>query len=153
VVVKRIKVVWFIAWLCVTGFAFVGWGFEAAVVAWLAFVGVSLLAFIAFILNLLLGDASVALRILLIVLFIAGLLIELFGIASSLPMTPWLWIPLILAASALLATTAWAFFRPRADTIRADYPHGVSLVGSARGGPAKFRIVQWQRDPADDASP
>jgi hypothetical protein len=81
-VVRRIKIVWTVTWLCVTGFVLIGWGFQAAAAAALMFVGVSALAFVAFILNLLLGEEHVAFRILLIVLFLVGLVVEVYGIAS-----------------------------------------------------------------------
>ena len=82
IVVRRVKILWTVTWLCVTGFVFIGWGFQVAAAAALLFVGVSVLAFVAFILNLLLGDAHVAFRILLIALFLIGLLVEVCGIAS-----------------------------------------------------------------------
>jgi hypothetical protein len=82
IVVRRIKMLWAVAWLCVTGFVFIGWGFKAPAAAALAFVGASVLAVIAFLLNLLLGDEHVALRVLLIVLLFIGLLVEVWGIAS-----------------------------------------------------------------------
>jgi hypothetical protein len=82
IVVKRIKTVWLVAWLCVTGFVLIGWGFKAAAAAALAFVGASALAFIAFVLNLLMGEEHVLFRILLIVLFIIGLLVEIGAIGS-----------------------------------------------------------------------
>ena len=82
IVVRRVKILWTVAWLWVTGFVFIGWGFQAAAAAALVFVGVSFLAFVAFILNLLLGDEHVALRILLIVLFLIGLSVEVYGIAT-----------------------------------------------------------------------
>jgi hypothetical protein len=89
IVVKRMKTVWLVAWLSLTGFVFVGWGFKAAAAASLAYVGVSILAFIAFILNLLLGEEHIAFRILLIALFIIGLVVELGAIGSLLgPLSP-----------------------------------------------------------------
>ena len=75
--VKRAKAVWAVAWLCVTAFALLGWGFPAAAAAALVFAGVSLLAFVAFFLYLLLGDTPVAPRLILIALFLAGVLVEL----------------------------------------------------------------------------
>jgi len=75
--VKRAKAVWAGVWVCVTVGVLLGWGFAAAVVAALAFAGVSLLAFVAFFLFLLMGDAPVAPRILVIALFLAGVLVEL----------------------------------------------------------------------------
>lgn len=80
--VRRAKILWTVTWLCLTTFVFIGWGFQAAAAAALMFVAVSFLAFVAFILNLLLGDAHVAFRILLIALFLIGLLVEVCGIAS-----------------------------------------------------------------------
>jgi hypothetical protein len=81
IIVRRVKIMWAAAWLCVTGSAFIGWGFQAAAAAALAYVGASVLAFAAFILNLLLGDAPVAFRLLLIVLFLLGLVVEVYCIA------------------------------------------------------------------------
>jgi len=81
-VVKRVKLAWLVVWLGVTGFAQAGWGDQAAAIAAAAYLAISFLAFIAFILNLLLGDAPVGWRVLLIVLFIIGLLVELGAIAS-----------------------------------------------------------------------
>jgi hypothetical protein len=81
IILRRVKIIWAVAWLCVTGSVFIGWGFQAAAVAALAFVGASVLAFVAFILNLLLGDAPVAFRLLLIVLFLIGLVVEVYAIA------------------------------------------------------------------------
>src|SRR5262245_2216114 len=75
--VKHAKVVWAVAWVCVTAFALLGWGFPAAAAAALVFAGVSLLAFVAFFLYLLLGDVPVAARVVLIALFLAGVLVEL----------------------------------------------------------------------------
>jgi len=82
IVVTRLKIFWAVACLCVTGVVFIGWGFRAAAAAALAFLGASVRAFVAFILNLLLGDAHVAFRIIMIVLFLIGLLVEVCGIAS-----------------------------------------------------------------------
>jgi hypothetical protein len=81
-VVRRVKILWAVAGLCVTGIAFVGWGVPTAVTAGLSFVAVSILAFVAFVLNLLLGDAPVAFRVLLIVLTLAGMVVEVCGIAG-----------------------------------------------------------------------
>jgi hypothetical protein len=82
IVVRRMKILWAVTGLCVTGVAFVGWGFAVAAAAATLFVGVSVLAFVAFFLFLLLGDTHVAFRILLIVLFLVGLVVEVGGIAS-----------------------------------------------------------------------
>jgi hypothetical protein len=82
IVVRRVKILWTVTWLCVTGFVSIAWGFQAAAAAALMFVEVTVLAFVAFILNLLLGDAHVPFRIVLIALFIIGLLVEVCGIAS-----------------------------------------------------------------------
>ena len=81
-VVKRVKTVWLVAWLGVTGVAFLGWGFKAAAVVSVGYVVASIMGFIAFFLNLLLGEEHVAFRILLIVLFLLGLAVEICGIAS-----------------------------------------------------------------------
>jgi len=81
-VVKRVKLAWSVAWLGVTGLALAGWGVQAAAIAAAMYLAMSFLAFVVFILNLLLGDAPVALRVLLIALFIVGLLVELSAIAS-----------------------------------------------------------------------
>jgi hypothetical protein len=81
--VKRAKVVWAVAWPCVTAFALLGWGFPAAAGAALAFAGVSLLAFVAFFLYLLLGDTPAAPRVLLIALFLAGVLVELGALVAA----------------------------------------------------------------------
>jgi hypothetical protein len=81
-VVRRVKILWAVAGLCVTGVALVGWGFHTAVIAALSFVGASILTFVAFVLFLLLGDTHVAFRILLIVLFLVGLVVEVCGIAG-----------------------------------------------------------------------
>ena len=77
-VVKRVKLAWGVAWLCTTGLVLVAWGFSAAAAAALVFVGVSFLAFIAYVLFLLLGDAPVGLRILVIALVVVLTLVE-FG--------------------------------------------------------------------------
>jgi hypothetical protein len=81
IIVRRVKIIWAVAWVCVTGSVFIGWGFEAAAAAALAYVGASVLAFVAFVLNLLLGEEHVAFRLLLIVLFLVGLVVEVYGIA------------------------------------------------------------------------
>jgi hypothetical protein len=83
-VVKRGKIVWAVTGLCVTAVVFVGWGFLAAAAAAVAFVGASLLAFIAFILYLLLGDAPVAWRILIIAVLLIGLIVEIGAIVTGL---------------------------------------------------------------------
>jgi hypothetical protein len=82
-VVQRVKTIWFVAWLCVTGFALAVWGTSAAVAVSLAFVGASILAFTAFILNLLMGEEPVAYRVILILLFCIGLVVEICGIAGA----------------------------------------------------------------------
>jgi hypothetical protein len=76
-VVKRVKRAWTVAWACVTAFALLGWGFPAAAAAAVVFAGVSLLAFVAYFLYLLLGDVPAAARVLLIVLFLAGAVVEI----------------------------------------------------------------------------
>jgi hypothetical protein len=80
--VKRVKRAWAVAWVCVTTFALLGWGFPAAVAAALAFAGVSLLVFVAYFLYLLLGDVPAAARVVLIVLFLAGVVVEIGGILA-----------------------------------------------------------------------
>jgi hypothetical protein len=82
--VKRAKAVWAVAWACVTAFALLGWGVPAAAAAALVFPGVSLFAFVAFFLYLLLGDIPVAPRVLLIALFLGGVLVELGAIVAVL---------------------------------------------------------------------
>jgi hypothetical protein len=72
-----VRRVWGVAWVCVTVLVLIGWGFAAAAVVAVAFGVVSFTAFIAFILFLLLGDAPIALRILIITFFLIGLVIEL----------------------------------------------------------------------------
>jgi hypothetical protein len=72
-----VRRVWGVAWVCVTLFVLIGWGLVAAAVAAVAFGVVSFTAFIAFILFVLLGDAPIAVRILIITLFFVGLAIEL----------------------------------------------------------------------------
>jgi hypothetical protein len=83
-VVKRVKRAWAVAWVCVTGLVLVGWDPTAAAVAGLAFVGVSVLAVTAYVLYLLMGDAPVAWRILMIALFLVGLVIEVGALVSVL---------------------------------------------------------------------
>jgi hypothetical protein len=75
--VKRVKRAWAVAWVCVTTFTLLGWGFPAAVAVSLVFAGVSLLVFVAFFLYLLLGDVPAAARVFLIVLFLAGVMVEI----------------------------------------------------------------------------
>jgi hypothetical protein len=75
--VRRVKRAWAVAWVCVTTFAFLEWGFPAAAAAAVVFAGVSLLVFVAFFLYLLLGDVPVVVRVLLIVLFLAGAVVEI----------------------------------------------------------------------------
>jgi hypothetical protein len=81
-VVKRFKIAWGVALLCVTGFVFAEWGLQAGAMAAAAFIGASLLAFIAFFLFLLLGNVPVPWRILMIALVIVGVLIELGAMAA-----------------------------------------------------------------------
>jgi hypothetical protein len=76
-IIKRAQAVWAIAWLCVTAIALLGCGFPAAAAAALVFAGVSLLAFVALFLYLLLGDMPAAPRVFMIALFLAGVLVEL----------------------------------------------------------------------------
>jgi hypothetical protein len=83
-VVKRIKRVWGVAWVCGTCLVLVGWGVKAAAVAALAFVGVSFLAVVVFFLYLLLGDTPVALQVLMIALFLVGLVVELGALVAAL---------------------------------------------------------------------
>jgi hypothetical protein len=83
-VVKRVKRAWGVAWVCVTGLVLVGWGFQAAAAAALAFVGVSVLAVTAFFLYLLMGDAPVAWRVLMIAFFLVGLVVELGALVAVL---------------------------------------------------------------------
>jgi xanthine/uracil/vitamin C permease (AzgA family) len=83
-VVRYIKLAWCVALLVVTGIVLVGWGFWASAAAALAFVGISLLAFIAFILYLLMGDVPVVWRILMIAFFFVGLLIEVGAIVAMI---------------------------------------------------------------------
>lgn len=81
-VIKRLKQLWLITWLCVTGIAFLVWDFKAAIATAVGFAGAGLLAFVAFILNLLLGDTHFLFRMLLIVAFIVGLIVEIYVIVS-----------------------------------------------------------------------
>jgi hypothetical protein len=76
-VVKCVKRAWAVALACVTTFALLGWGFPAAAAAAVVFAGVSLLVFVAFFLYLLMGDVPPAARVLVIVLFLAGVLVEI----------------------------------------------------------------------------
>ena len=81
-VVRHIKILWALIGLCVTGVAFLGWDFPTAAATALLFVGVSVLAPVAFFLYLLLGDTHVALRVPLIALFLIGLVVEVCAVAS-----------------------------------------------------------------------
>jgi hypothetical protein len=82
---------WRFAWVAalfgITGVVLFVWGFITAVLFALAFVGASTLAFTAFILNLLLGEEPLPLRILLIALFCGGLVVEVGGLARTLGLT------------------------------------------------------------------
>jgi drug/metabolite transporter (DMT)-like permease len=80
--VQRLRAAWAVALVCVTGVALFTHGFFAAVTTAVAFVGASVLAVVAFILWLLLGEEPVPLRALLIVLFFAGLVVEVGGLMS-----------------------------------------------------------------------
>ncbi len=79
-----VRRVWGVAWVCVTVLALVGWGFKAGTIAAVVFGLVSFTAFIAYILFLLLGDAPIALRILIITFFFLGLIIELGALVTVL---------------------------------------------------------------------
>src|SRR5262245_18982107 len=83
-VVKRVKRAWAVAWVGVTVLVLVGWGVGAAVLAALAFVGVSVLAVTAFFLYLLLGDTHAPWRVLMITLFLVGLVVELGALIAVL---------------------------------------------------------------------
>ena len=80
--VQRLRTAWLIALVGVTGFTLFMYGFLAAVLTALAFVGASTLAFVAFILWLLLGEEAVVLRVLLIAIFCGGLLLEIRGLVA-----------------------------------------------------------------------
>lgn len=67
-----------------TGLVLVGWGVTAAAAAAVAYVGVSVLAAVAFVLYLLLGDAPVVWRVLLITVFFAGLFVEVVALVAAL---------------------------------------------------------------------
>ncbi|HEY1376220.1 MAG TPA: hypothetical protein VGF55_05470 [Gemmataceae bacterium] len=82
-VVKRAKRAWAVAWACVTGLALVGWGVEAAAAAAAAFAGASVLAVTAFVLYLLLGDAPVLWRVLLIAAVLVGLIVEVGALVAG----------------------------------------------------------------------
>jgi hypothetical protein len=79
-----VRRVWGVAWVCVTVLALIGWGLAAAAVAAVAFGVVSFTAFVAFMLFLLLGDAPIRWRILIITLFLVGLIIELGALVTVL---------------------------------------------------------------------
>jgi len=80
--VQRLRAAWLAALVGVTGIALFTYGFLAAVMAAIAFVGASMMAFVAFILWVLMGGESVAFRLLMIALFCGGLLVELRGIIA-----------------------------------------------------------------------
>jgi hypothetical protein len=84
--VRRLRAAWLIALIVVTGVALVAYGFLAAVMTAVAFVGASMTAFVAFVLWLLLGEESVAFRLLMIALFLVGLAVELRGIVAVFEM-------------------------------------------------------------------
>jgi hypothetical protein len=79
-----IRRLWGVAWVCVTVLVLIGWGLAAAAVAAVAFGVVSFAAFIAYILFLLLGDAALAWRRLIIAGFFVGLIIELGALGTVL---------------------------------------------------------------------
>jgi len=83
-VVRRVKLAWGVACLCVTGIALAVWGLKAAAATAVAFVGVSLVAVIAYVLFLLLGDVPVGLRVLVIALVVVGAVVELGAVAAVL---------------------------------------------------------------------
>ena len=78
--VRRLRAAWQVALVCVTGVALVTYGFFAAVLTAIGFVGATVLAVVAFFLWLLLGEEPVALRLLMIALVFAGLVIEVGGL-------------------------------------------------------------------------
>jgi hypothetical protein len=82
--VQQLRVVWLIALVCATGFALFGYGLLAAVLTAAAFVGATVLAVVAFVLYLILGDVSAPVRILVITLLFVGLLVEFRGIVAVL---------------------------------------------------------------------
>ena len=83
-VVKRVKLAWGVAGLCVTGIVLAVWGLKAAAATAVVFVGVSLVAVIAYVLFLLLGDVPVAWRLLVLALVFVGAIIELGAVVTAL---------------------------------------------------------------------
>jgi hypothetical protein len=81
--VQRLRAAWLAALVCVTGCVLFAYGFLAAVLTALAFVGATVLAFVAFILYVLLDEGSVVLRVLLIALFFGGLAVEINGLVRA----------------------------------------------------------------------
>jgi hypothetical protein len=81
--VQRLRRAWLAALVCVTGFVLFAHGFRAAVLTALAFVGATVLAFVAFILYVLLGEEPIVLRVLLIALFIGLLAVEINGLVRA----------------------------------------------------------------------
>jgi hypothetical protein len=79
---RRWRDAWVAALSATTGFAMFAWGFPIAALVAVIFVSATILAFIVFILNLLLGEEPVALRVLMILLFCTGLVVEVYGLAN-----------------------------------------------------------------------
>jgi hypothetical protein len=78
--VQRLRAIWLVAFFIATGIALVGFGLITALLTAIACVGATVLAVSAFVLWLILGEAPIPLRILLIALFFGGLFIELGAI-------------------------------------------------------------------------
>jgi hypothetical protein len=66
-------------------------------------------------------------------------------------MAGWLWLLLLLAAAACLATVGRALLRRPRPTAIAEYSSGLTLAGPVTAGRATYVIVQWLSDPADPA--
>lgn len=82
--VKRAKRAWFVSWLTVTAVVLLQCGPAVALVAALGYAGVSLFAVVGFFLFFLLGDVPVPQRILLILVFFLGIVIELGALVTVL---------------------------------------------------------------------
>jgi hypothetical protein len=72
--------VWLVALFGTTGAILLAYGFLTAAAVAIVFVGTSVLAVVAFVLYLLLGEEPVALRLLLIALVFVGLAVEIGGL-------------------------------------------------------------------------
>ena len=79
---RRWRDAWVAALFAATGLAMFAWGFSTAALVAVIFVSATILAFIVFVLNLLLGEEPIALRVLMILLFCTGLVVEVCGLAS-----------------------------------------------------------------------